>query len=162
IACPCALGLATPTSIMVGTGKAAENGILFKGGEHLEGTHKIDTIIFDKTGTITKGEPAVTDFTGDDVALQMLASAERGSEHHLANAIVAYAHEKNIDILDADTFEAIPGHGVEATIKGEHVLVGSRKLMRDFKIDYDKYDHDLETYEYEGKTAVMIAINKEI
>src|SRR5699024_8169347 len=105
IACPCALGLATPTSIMVGTGKAAENGILFKGGEHLERTHQINTIIFDKTGTITKGVPEVTDFTGDKKTLQLAASAEKGSEHPLAEAIVTYAEEENLSLIDVDDFE---------------------------------------------------------
>src|SRR5690625_2695503 len=119
IACPCALGLATPTSIMVGTGKSAENGILFKGGEHLERTHQLDTIVFDKTGTITKGEPEVTDFTGDDQLLQLLASAERGSEHHLADAIVKYAKERQVELLPVDSFEAVPGQGVAADIDGK-------------------------------------------
>src|SRR5699024_12245505 len=95
IACPCALGLATPTSIMVGTGKAAESGILFKGGEHLERTHQINTIVFDKTGTITKGMPEVTDFEGDEKVLQLAASAEKGSEHPLADALVTYASDQN-------------------------------------------------------------------
>src|SRR5690606_10833067 len=125
ITCPCALGLATPTSIMVGTGKAAENGILFKGGEHLERTHQIDCIVLDKTGTITKGKPEVTDFTGDHETLQLLASAEKASEHPLAGAIVAYATEKGIDFLEADRFRAIPGHGIEAEISGKSILVGN-------------------------------------
>lgn len=119
IACPCALGLATPTSIMVGTGRAAESGILFKGGEHLERTHQINTIIFDKTGTITKGKPEVTDYTGNKSTLQLLASAENNSEHPLAEAIVAYATEQDIELMDVDDFQAIPGHGIEATIDGK-------------------------------------------
>src|SRR5699024_4083326 len=127
IACPCALGLATPTSIMVGTGKGAENGILYKGGEHLEKTHKVDVIVLDKTGTITNGTPDVTDFSGDNDTLHLLASAERGSEHPLASAITAYAAERNIELSEAEEFSAIPGHGIEAVIEGRKVLVGTRK-----------------------------------
>src|SRR5699024_1190389 len=100
IACPCALGLATPTSIMVGTGKAAESGILFKGGGHLEGTHGVEAIVLDKTRTITRGKPEVTNFTRDEETLQLLASVEKGSEHPLAEAIVAHATENSIDFLD--------------------------------------------------------------
>lgn len=159
IACPCALGLATPTSIMVGTGRAAESGILFKGGEHLERTHELDTIIFDKTGTITKGKPEVTDFTGDDETLQLLASSEKGSEHPLAEAIVGYAVEQNICFLETDDFEAIPGHGIEATIAGKHVLVGNRKLMHDHQVDIGGQEELLTKLEIEGKTAMLIAID---
>lgn len=159
IACPCALGLATPTSIMVGTGKAAEHGILFKGGEHLERTHLLDTIVFDKTGTITKGKPEVTDFIGNDVLLQLLASAERGSEHPLAEAIVAYATEKQLDLLDVDSFEAIPGHGVEALIQGKSVLVGSRRFMRKHSINIDEHEPKMYKLEEEGKSAVLIAVD---
>ncbi len=159
IACPCALGLATPTSIMVGTGKSAENGILFKGGEHLEQTHKLNTIVFDKTGTITKGKPEVTNFTGDDVTLQFLASAEKGSEHPLAEAIVAYATEKGVDMLDTDDFTAIPGHGIKAAISGKEVLVGTRKLMRDHHIEMSNVDKKMAEYESEGKTAMLISVD---
>lgn len=159
IACPCALGLATPTSIMVGTGKAAENGILFKGGEHLERTHQLNAIIFDKTGTITKGKPEVTDFTGDDKTLQLLASAEKGSEHPLAEAIVDYATEKEIAIVDVDNFTAIPGHGIKSMIHGERVLVGTRKLMRDNNIDVSHAENKIMDFEKNGKTAMLIAVN---
>lgn len=159
IACPCALGLATPTSIMVGTGRAAENGILFKGGEHLERAHQLDTIVFDKTGTITKGKPEVTDFTGDDETLQLLASAEKGSEHPLAEAIVNYAKHKGIPLLDTDDFEAIPGHGIKATISGEEILVGNRKLMSDYGIDIGESDEKMIQLEQEGKTAMLIAVD---
>ncbi|MEJ7360849.1 HAD family hydrolase, partial [Staphylococcus epidermidis] len=117
------------TSIMVGTGKAAENGILFKGGEHIEGTHAINTVVLDKTGTITNGTPEVTDFSGDDQTLQLLASAEKGSEHPLAEAIVSYAKEKSLEFLEVDHFEAIPGRGINATIDGKELFVGNRKLM---------------------------------
>lgn len=159
IACPCALGLATPTSIMVGTGKAAENGILFKGGEHLERTHQLDVIVLDKTGTITKGKPEVTDFTGDEETLQLLASAEKGSEHPLAGAIVAYATERNIDFLQVEHFNAIPGHGIEATISGKHVLVGNRKLMNEFDVALEGNEEKLVEFETNGKTAMIIAID---
>ena len=159
IACPCALGLATPTSIMVGTGKAAENGILFKGGEHLERTHQLETIVLDKTGTITKGKPEVTDFTGDAEALQLLASAEKGSEHPLAEAIVSYATEQDVDLLEVDDFSAIPGHGIKATISNHDILVGNRKLMKDHDVAEGDAEQELVDYEVEGKTAMLIAID---
>ena len=159
IACPCALGLATPTSIMVGTGKAAENGILFKGGEHLERTHQLNTIVLDKTGTITKGKPEVIDFTGDEKVLQLLASAEKGSEHPLAEAIVAYATEKGIELLEVDDFSAIPGHGIQAVISQKNILVGTRKLMNDNNINVSEVEKELTTYEIEGKTAMIISID---
>lgn len=159
IACPCALGLATPTSIMVGTGKGAENGILFKGGEHLERTHQLNTIIFDKTGTITKGKPEVTTFTGDDQTLQLLASAEKDSEHPLAEAIVAYATGKGIATVDTDDFSAIPGHGIKATVRGEQIIVGTRKLMHDYKIDIRHAENKLIDCERKGQTAMLVAVN---
>ena len=161
IACPCALGLATPTSIMVGTGKAAENGILFKGGEHLERTHALNAIVLDKTGTITKGKPEVTNFTGDAETLQLLASAEKGSEHPLAEAILAYATEKDIDLVEVDNFNAIPGHGIEVTISGNNILVGNRKLMQDHQIDVGDAEQIMIDYEVEGKTAMLIAVDGE-
>ncbi|MFZ3578303.1 heavy metal translocating P-type ATPase [Virgibacillus sp. DJP39] len=160
IACPCALGLATPTSIMVGTGKAAENGILFKGGEHLERTHALNAIVLDKTGTITKGKPEVTNFTGDEETLQLLASAEKGSEHPLAEAIVAYATEQDIDLVEVDDFNAIPGHGIEVAISNKRILVGNRKLMQDHQIDVGGAEQELIDYEVDGKTAMLIAIDE--
>ncbi|MDL4841239.1 heavy metal translocating P-type ATPase [Aquibacillus rhizosphaerae] len=160
IACPCALGLATPTSIMVGTGKAAENGILFKGGEHLERTHALNAIVLDKTGTITKGKPEVTNFTGDEETLQLLASAEKGSEHPLAEAIVAYATEQDIDLIEVDDFTAIPGHGIEVTISNKRILVGNRKLMQDYQVDVGGAEQELIDYEVDGKTAMLIAIDE--
>lgn len=159
IACPCALGLATPTSIMVGTGKGAENGILFKGGEHLERTHALNAIVLDKTGTITKGKPEVTNFTGDDETLQLLASAEKGSEHPLAEAIVAYATEQDIELGEVDDFNAIPGHGIEATISSNNILVGNRKLMQDHQVDVGSAEQELIDYEVDGKTAMLIAVD---
>ncbi|MGV2938588.1 heavy metal translocating P-type ATPase [Mesobacillus sp. LC4] len=165
IACPCALGLATPTSIMVGTGKGAENGILFKGGEHLEATHKINAIVLDKTGTITKGKPSVTDleiFGDDEKVLQYLVSAEKASEHPLAEAIVEYGNSRNIEVISMDEFSAIPGHGIAATINGEKVFVGTRKLMSREGIEYSRYEDRLEKMETEGKTAMMIAIDNKV
>ncbi|HDJ3072139.1 TPA: copper-translocating P-type ATPase [Staphylococcus aureus] len=159
IACPCALGLATPTSIMVGTGRAAENGILFKGGEFVERTHQIDTVVLDKTGTITNGRPVVTDYHGDDQTLQLLATAEKDSEHPLAEAIVNYAKAKQLTLTDTTTFKAVPGHGIEATID-HHILVGNRKLMADNDISLPKHiSDDLTHYEQDGKTAMLIAVN---
>lgn len=165
IACPCALGLATPTSIMVGTGKGAENGILFKGGEHLETTHKIDAIVLDKTGTITKGKPSVTDLEifGDETkVLQYLVSAEKASEHPLAEAIVEYGENRKIEILPIEKFSAIPGHGIAAKLNGERVVVGTRKLMTKEGIEFSRYDQRLEQLESQGKTAMMIAIENKI
>ncbi|MGJ9459317.1 heavy metal translocating P-type ATPase [Oceanobacillus sp. CF4.6] len=159
IACPCALGLATPTSIMVGTGRAAESGILFKGGEHLERTHAINSIVLDKTGTITKGKPEVTDFTGDNETLKLLASAEKGSEHPLAEAIVAYATEQDIELVEVASFTAIPGHGIEATISGNKIVVGNRKLMNDNQVNITDVEQELIDFELTGKTAMMIAVD---
>ncbi|WP_414044129.1 heavy metal translocating P-type ATPase [Macrococcus sp. EM39E] len=162
IACPCALGLATPTSIMVGTGRAAEAGILFKGGEHLERTHEIDTIVLDKTGTITKGEPEVTDFTGDEEALLYLASSEQASEHPLATAIVKYAKDKQLTLLETTQFNAIPGHGIETVIEDHQVLIGNRKLMIDNAIDIQDAMEQMKAFEIEGKTAMLIAIDNKL
>ncbi|WP_414050825.1 heavy metal translocating P-type ATPase [Macrococcus animalis] len=162
IACPCALGLATPTSIMVGTGRAAEAGILFKGGEHLERTHEIDTIVLDKTGTITKGEPEVTDFTGDEEALLYLASSEQASEHPLATAIVKYAKDKQLTLLETTQFNAIHGHGIETVIEDHQVLIGNRKLMTDNVIDIQDAMEQMKAFEIEGKTAMLIAIDNKL
>ena len=134
IACPCALGLATPTAIMVGTGKGAEYGVLIKSGVALETAHKIKTIVFDKTGTITEGKPKVTDIvvtngiTQNDL-LQLAASAEKSSEHPLGEAIVKDAEEKGLEFKNLDFFKAIPGHGIEVKIDGKNILLGNRKLM---------------------------------
>ena len=163
IACPCALGLATPTSIMVGTGRAAENGILFKGGQFVERTHYVDTIVLDKTGTITNGQPVVTDYVGDNDTLQLLASAENASEHPLADAIVTYAKNKGLNLLDNDTFKSVPGHGIKATIHQQQILVGNRKLMNDYNISIsNKLNDQLNHYEYLGQTAMMIAVDHQI
>ncbi|GGA78423.1 heavy metal translocating P-type ATPase [Ornithinibacillus halotolerans] len=161
IACPCALGLATPTSIMVGSGRAAESGILFKGGEHLERTHQLNAIVLDKTGTITKGKPEVTHYTADDETLSLLASAEKGSEHPLAEAIVSFATEKNVPFLEATNFRAIPGHGIEAVIDDKTVLVGTRKLMTEHNISVAHVEQELVEYEVNGNTAMLIAVDGE-
>ncbi|QGY86160.1 copper-translocating P-type ATPase [Staphylococcus epidermidis] len=163
IACPCALGLATPTSIMVGTGRAAENGILFKGGQFVERAHYVDTIVLDKTGTITNGQPVVNDYVGDNDTLQLLASAENASEHPLADAIVTYAKDKGLNLLDNDTFKSVPGHGIKATIHQQQILVGNRKLMNDYNISIsNKLNDQLNHYEHLGQTAMMIAVDNQI
>ncbi|MBV7506796.1 heavy metal translocating P-type ATPase [Bacillus sp. sid0103] len=165
IACPCALGLATPTSIMVGTGKGAEMGILFKGGEHLELAHKINAIILDKTGTITKGQPIVTDFIAyeeEKKVLQYLVSAEKSSEHPLAEAIVKYGVEKRTSTLPVKRFKAVPGYGIEAKIGDDEIFVGTRKLMKLKNISSVKGEQELTRLENEGKTAMFIAINSDI
>jgi len=167
IACPCALGLATPTAIMVGTGKGAEYGILIKGGEALETTHKINTIVFDKTGTITEGKPEVTDIVtvnGNERnrLLQIAASAEKGSEHPLGEAIVRGAENENIDLLKVDRFSAIPGHGIEVNIEGQDVLLGNRKLMIDKNIELKELEEESDRLASEGKTPMYIAIDNKL
>lgn len=166
IACPCALGLATPTAIMVATGKGAEYGILIKGGEALEATHKINTIVFDKTGTITEGKPEVTDILNAgnisrERLLQIAASAEKGSEHPLGEAIVRGAERENIQILPLDNFEAIPGHGIKVSMDGMNILMGNEKLMRDQRIDLYQLDEEANKLASEGKTPMYIAVNQQ-
>lgn len=164
IACPCALGLATPTAIMVGTGKGAENGILIKGGEALETAHKIDTIIFDKTGTITEGKPTVTDvITIEGVEknqlLQVTASAEKGSEHPLGQAIVRGAEEKSLEMLPMEHFESLTGRGIEAQMDGQTVLAGNRKLMEERNISLRALEAESDRLAEEGKTPMYVALN---
>ncbi|MCM3639761.1 heavy metal translocating P-type ATPase [Priestia aryabhattai] len=164
IACPCALGLATPTSIMAGSGRAAEFGILFKGGEHLEATHKIDTILLDKTGTVTNGTPVLTDVRiaqgyEENELLQLVASAERLSEHPLAQALVAGIKNKGIKIQDPLSFEAIPGYGVKATVQERELLVGTRKLMNQHKVNIDAALEGMTNLEREGKTVMLVALD---
>ncbi|MFV5313741.1 heavy metal translocating P-type ATPase [Priestia megaterium] len=164
IACPCALGLATPTSIMAGSGRAAEFGILFKGGEHLEATHKIDTILLDKTGTVTNGTPELTDVRiaqgyEENELLQLVASAERLSEHPLAQALVAGIKNKGIEIQDPLSFEAIPGYGVKATVQERELLVGTRKLMNQHKVNIDAALEGMTNLEREGKTVMLVALD---
>ena len=163
IACPCALGLATPTAIMVGTGKGAEYGVLIKGGEALETAHKIQTIVFDKTGTITEGKPQVTDIitTGpvEETELLLLsASAEKGSEHPLGEAIVGKGQEKNLELLEPESFEAIPGHGIEVVIRGKRMLLGNKKLMDDRKVAIT-LQAESDRLAEEGKTPMYISID---
>ena len=164
IACPCALGLATPTAIMVGTGKGAEYGILIKGGEALETTHKINTIVFDKTGTITEGKPEVTDIltaggTDRNRLLQLAASAEKGSEHPLGEAIVNEAEKERLELFKPEDFLAIPGHGIEVSINGISVLLGNKKLMTERKISLSELEKDSDRLAEEGKTPMYIAMN---
>lgn len=167
IACPCALGLATPTSIMIGTGKGAENGVLIKSGGALETTHKLDTIVFDKTGTITEGKPMVTDIVStngisENELLTLSASAEKGSEHPLGEAIVRDAEEKGINFLSTSNFSAIPGHGIEVTINDYNMLLGNKKLMDTRQITLDDLTAKSDALASEGKTPMYIAINDKI
>lgn len=163
VACPCALGLATPTAIMVGTGKGAENGVLIKSGGALESAHRIETVVFDKTGTITEGKPKLTDiitldnYTEEEV-LQIAASAEKGSEHPLGEAIVKEAEEKNISLLNLDKFYAIPGHGIEVEINNNRIYLGNEKLMKDKNIDISLKEES-DKLAGEGKTPMYISVN---
>ncbi|MBM7692463.1 Cu+-exporting ATPase [Peribacillus deserti] len=164
IACPCALGLATPTSIMAGSGRAAEIGILFKGGEHLEGTHQIDTVVLDKTGTVTKGTPQLTDVIVDAKMsetefLSLIGSAENQSEHPLAQAIVQGIKEKEIALKEVQEFEAIPGYGIKATVEDKTILIGTRRLMNRENIDIADTTTTMEQLEDNGKTAMLVAID---
>ncbi len=166
IACPCALGLATPTSIMAGSGRAAEFGILFKGGEHLEKTHRLDTIVLDKTGTVTNGKPQLTDaipfgrFAETDL-LRFAAAAETGSEHPLGEAIVAGVKEKGLEIPKLTSFEAKIGAGILAEAGGKTILVGTRKLMESEKIEHGAFLSQMEELEAEGKTVMLVSIDGE-
>ena len=168
IACPCALGLATPTAVMMGTGLAAKNGILIKSAEALEIARNVNIIIFDKTGTLTKGEPSVTDIIkikssiGADLILQIAASAEKNSEHPLAQAIVNMAKEKKIGLLEAKNFQAIPGHGISAELENKKILLGTKKLMEDNKIDIQKIEKEIAALEEQGKTTIILAQDREI
>ncbi|MDP2648239.1 MAG: copper-translocating P-type ATPase, partial [Candidatus Yanofskybacteria bacterium] len=165
IACPCAMGLATPTAIMVGTGKGAEHGILIKDAESLEVAHKINTIIFDKTGTLTKGKPEVTNIVvalselNENEVLGTAASLEKGSEHSLAESIVGEAEKRNLKLASVDRFKAIPGHGVEGYIDGKRIILGNRKLMTGEGIDVQKLNDEISRLENEGKTVMMLSLN---
>ena len=168
IACPCALGLATPTAIMVGTGVGAENGILIKGGEPLEGASKVNAIVFDKTGTITKGKTEVTDVEdlGDlyeDEVLTISASLEKQSEHPLAEAIYSYAQEEGVVLQEVEKFSAIPGHGVKGMIKRKEYYFGNRKLIADtLGLNISKFERKLVRLEEQGKTAMILATKKDV
>lgn len=164
IACPCALGIATPAAIMIGAGKGAQNGVLIKSGEYLEKAHKLRTIVFDKTGTLTVGKPSLTDVVAvkgfeENEILQLAAITEKGSEHPLGEAIVRGAQERGLMLQDATAFEAIPGHGVEATAIGRKVLLGNRKLMQSKNISIEGAEEKMQVLENEGKTAMLIAVN---
>lgn len=167
IACPCALGLATPTAIMVGTGKGAENGILIKGGEALELAHKVDTIIFDKTGTITEGKPTVTEIIvneniDENYLLSLAASAEKGSEHPLGEAIVKYAEYKQVELMKVNKFKAIPGHGIEVSIDSKEILLGNKKLMVDTNISLETLEIESDKLASKGKTPMYVSIDNKI
>ena len=164
IACPCALGLATPTAIMVGTGKGAENGILIKSGQALEAAYQLDTIVLDKTGTITVGKPSLTDlvplgaFNRSDL-LQLIASAEQHSEHPLAQAILEAAEEEGLDLLPVSHFEAMVGRGLSAQVEGKQLLVGNESLMKEKNIDSSVFQEQLLELSQEGKTAMFVAVD---
>ncbi|OAP76007.1 heavy metal translocating P-type ATPase [Staphylococcus aureus] len=167
IACPCALGLATPTALMIGTGKGAENGVLIKSGVALETTHKLQTIVFDKTGTITEGKPKVTDIVvangvKENELLALAASAEKGSEHPLGEAIVKGAEDRELTFMKTRSFSAIPGHGIEVTIDDKNLLLGNRKLMDDRNISLDSLENSSNQLASQGKTPMYIAMNGKI
>jgi len=164
IACPCALGIATPTAILAGVGKGAEYGVLLRSGEYVEKARKLKTVVFDKTGTLTKGEPSVTDivpygnYQEKDV-LKFAAIAEKGSEHPLAEAIVNAAHQSGFNIPDAESFEAVPGHGVRCTYENKKIWLGNRKLMQQERVPIERFESDLQKLEEQGKTAMILAVN---
>jgi len=167
IACPCALGLATPTAVMVGTGKGAEYGILIKGGESLETAHKIDTIVFDKTGTLTKGEPEVTDIVvmnslSQHALLRYAGSAEKASEHPLGEAILSKAGEQRIDLIDPVDFKAVEGQGIEAKVDGRSILLGNKKLMKDRGVKLRDSESRADQLAEEGKTPVYLAVDGQV
>jgi Cu+-exporting ATPase len=171
IACPCAMGLATPTSIMVGTGRGAQLGVLIKSGEALEMAESVNAIVFDKTGTLTSGKPAVTDFINltekyeDDILLSLVASAERSSEHPLAEAIVATAKEKNIDLFDSEYFEATPGRGITAQVQNHRLVIGNRDMIAETADTFDitkEQDQKVKKLSSQGKTVLYLAVNNKL
>src|SRR6187200_1956724 len=170
IACPCALGIATPAALMMGAGKGAENGILFKGGEYLEIAKKVNTIVFDKTGTLTKGKPSVTDIVdlsagviGETELLRLAAIAESGSEHPLGQAVVNDAKGRGILVSSPDSFEAVSGHGLRATYADHTILIGNRKLMEDNNIPVtEAAETTLKQFETQGKTATLVAVDNKL
>ncbi len=164
IACPCALGLATPTSLTVGIGKGAENGVLIRSGDALQSAERLDALVVDKTGTITRGEPSLTDIVtsgemAEDQILRFAASLERGSEHPLGEAIVNGATSRGVDLANTDAFQAIPGHGVSGQIDGRTVFLGNAKLMRDQKIEIESLTSDWDRLATEGKTPMYVAVD---
>jgi len=167
IACPCAMGLATPTAIMVGTGKGAESGILIKDAGALEMAHKVNIILFDKTGTLTKGKPEVTNVLAlnnskEKEVLLYSSIAEKNSEHPLAESIINYAKKIKLKIPSPSKFENVPGHGIKAYLRGKTILNGNRRLMKINKININQYEELLNKFEDEGKTAMLVAVNKKI
>ncbi|HLE76008.1 MAG TPA: heavy metal translocating P-type ATPase [Candidatus Bathyarchaeia archaeon] len=166
IACPCALGIATPTAILAGVGKGAEYGVLLRSGEYIEKARKLTTVVFDKTGTLTKGEPSVTDvkpfnsFAEKDV-LKFAAIAEKGSEHPLAEAILNHAQKANVKIVEAESFEALPGRGVRCIVEGKIILFGNRKLMHEKNVQITQLENDLTMLEGQGKTTMILAVDGE-
>jgi len=168
IACPCALGLATPAALMMGAGKGAENGILYKGGEHIEIASKVNTVVFDKTGTITEGKPSVTDIIpfnkmNDVQLLRLAAIAESGSEHPLAQAVITKAREKGLDIVSPHSFEAIAGHGLKATHSNHDIMIGSRKMINDNNLSItETIETKLTELEQDGKTAILVSIDNSL
>ena len=166
IACPCALGLATPTAIMVGTGKGAENGILIKSGVALEGAHKINTVVFDKTGTITEGKPKVTDIVtkglSEDELLRYASSAEKGSEHPLGEAIVVAGVERGLELFEITSFKSVPGEGIVTLINDKNILIGNNKLMKNNNIDITSVENDVKSLASQGKTPMYMAIDGDL
>jgi len=167
IACPCALGIATPAAILVGTAKGAQNGILMKGGEYLETAHKLQTIVFDKTGTLTKGKPSVTDVIpasghSAEEVLQLAAVAEKGSEHPLGRAVVQAAEENGLKIADTGSFKAVPGQGVVVEYEGKTFLLGNRKLMSQRNLELQSVENEISRLEAEGKTVMVLSSEKSI
>jgi len=166
IACPCALGIATPAAILVGTAKGAQNGILIKGGQYLETAHKLQTIVFDKTGTLTRGKPSVTDVIAagnhsEEEVLQLAAVAERGSEHPLGRAVIQAAEEKQVSIPDVSSFKAVPGQGVVAQYADRTIILGNRKLMTQFEVDLAPLEGEVSKLEEEGRTVMLLANDRE-
>ncbi|MEM3520560.1 MAG: heavy metal translocating P-type ATPase [Thermoproteota archaeon] len=167
IACPCALGIATPSAIMIGASKGAQHGVLIKSGEYLEKAYKIKTIVFDKTGTLTKGEPSVTDVIAlkglkESEILRLAAIAEKSSEHPLGEAIIKEAERRGINLMYPEAFESIPGRGIKAMYKGNEILLGNRKLMLDYGINLEDIEDVLKKLEDEGKTTIILAANRKI
>jgi Cu+-exporting ATPase len=167
IACPCALGIATPTAILAGVGKGAEYGILLRSGEYVERARKLKTVVFDKTGTLTKGEPSVTDIVvcngyAERDALKLAAIAEKGSEHPLAEAILKAARQNGSIIPDGESFEAVPGRGVRCTYENKRILLGNRRFMQDEKVPIEQLEKDIDRLEGQGKTVMILAVNNEL
>jgi len=162
IACPCALGLATPTAIMVGTGKGAEKGMLFKNSEALETAHRLRTVVLDKTGTITVGEPSVTDLVGDDEVLRLAASAELGSEHPLGQAVVAEAQARNLELTEPQDFEAVAGRGIRAAVEGRSVLVGKPGWIESQDLSLEQIQGSIEALQAAARTAIIVAVDGEV